>query len=132
MINSWDSLSSNLYGVDALIFKWIPNFVIFCYLCIAGVDALIFKWISNATSRIVGRTTGVNTLIFKINLFYNTATTVRVRNDSRALRMYSFTTSAGRFDELTIGNKKRKSFKAFSLFGKSRKPHLHLRNSKKR
>ncbi len=33
-------------------------------------------------------------------MYYN-ASTVRVRNDSRALRMYSFTTSVGRFDERT-------------------------------
>ena len=33
---------------------------------------------------------GVNALIFKINLFYNTASTERVRNDSQALQVIVF------------------------------------------
>jgi hypothetical protein len=52
-----------------------------------GVDALIFKWISNDSVPMGGFIIGVNTLNFKINLFYYNASAVRVRNDSRALRI---------------------------------------------
>ena len=63
MINSWDSLNSNLYVVDALIFKWISNDVIEWWKQEDGVDALIFKWISNVDVKTPSHLTSVDALI---------------------------------------------------------------------
>ena len=66
MINSWDSLYSNLYGVEALTFKWISNTRTHLRIADIGVEALNFKWISNDLRSCTSLTSGVDALTFKM------------------------------------------------------------------